>query len=285
MMSIVVLIITIISSIGTRADLQTNMFGVLPGRLSRCPPLESAEYEVTTMISLSLKIGGCAYINYNSSDIIKQSFNLWFNGVQNYVQSCRDQGMEHFNLYCLTKSLWLPDDANKGPTYIKLYDEAFYKGGRLDYRCALYETVDGNASAVRLAVSGNTSCHGLLHMLSHSSLIPKNIPEFNEGSMLLIFNKTKLGGPITSQPIDKQYEKPAVQVSDKRDGDGKRGSVMSIDSTNTSETQDKNTSRQPLSIEVMQQLLKFQFRRRRSATSNSFSDITGYSWIQGFGRK
>jgi len=71
-----------------------------------------------------------------------------------------------------------------------------------------------------------------------------------------------------------------------RDGDGERGSVMSIDSTNTSVTKDKNAfERPPLSIEVMQALLKFPFRRRRSATSNSFSDITGYSWIQGFGRK
>jgi len=66
---------------------------VLPGTLSRCPPLESAVYEVTVMISLSLQIGGCcAYINYNSSDIMKQSFDFWINDVQNDAQRCHDKG-------------------------------------------------------------------------------------------------------------------------------------------------------------------------------------------------
>lgn len=64
----------------------------------------------------------------------------------------------------------------------------------------LYETVNGDATTFKMAISGNASCDGLLHMLSRPLL--QMIPEFNKGSILLLFNKTKLDVSTTSPLVD-----------------------------------------------------------------------------------
>lgn len=64
----------------------------------------------------------------------------------------------------------------------------------------LYETVNGDGTTFKIAISGHASCDGLLHMLSRPLL--QMIPEFNKGSILLLFNKTKLDVSTTSPSVD-----------------------------------------------------------------------------------
>ncbi|XP_050063826.1 uncharacterized protein LOC126552844 isoform X1 [Aphis gossypii] len=370
MSTFVVLVITVIISIGAGADLQTDkdMLEVTPQIQDGCPPLESAEYQVTVMSSISLVINGCAYINYNSSNVMRQSYSLWFDRVQHGGQCSRDQahnlGMEHLSFYCLKKSPVLPENTNKGRMYLRLYDETSNKTGKPYQKCAMYETVNGDATTFKIAISGHTSCDGLLHMLSPSLL--QMIPQFNKGSVLLLFNKTKLDVLTTPPLVDmtttesiesiaKRYERrgyilqnfgnrpnpfrktrrsvvqdsnkstkvmhlfnktkldvlttpPLVDMTTTESIESiakryeRRGYILqnfgnrpnpfrktrrsvvqdSNKSTEMAATMDKNKSR-PLSMEFMQRLLQIQLRHKRSlnTTINSYSDITGYSWIQG----
>jgi hypothetical protein len=65
---------------------------VTPKILNGCPPLESAVYQVSVTNSNTILNGGCAYINYNSSDVMRQSFSLWFTSIKNVEQRCQNQG-------------------------------------------------------------------------------------------------------------------------------------------------------------------------------------------------
>ncbi|XP_026820346.1 uncharacterized protein LOC113558953 [Rhopalosiphum maidis] len=168
--------------------MQTILPEVTPKILNGCPSLESAVYQVSVINSNTTLNGGCAYINYNSSGVMRQSFSLWFNSIENVGQRCQNQGIDYLNFYCLEKSLSPTEDINEGRMkYIKLYDGAPNKTGNPDHRCALYKTGNESATTLRMAVSENDSCKGLLNLLSHPKM---KIPKSKNGSMLLFFNKT-----------------------------------------------------------------------------------------------
>ncbi|XP_025208272.1 uncharacterized protein LOC112603758 [Melanaphis sacchari] len=306
-MSMVVLTITTI----------TIMLKITPGIQERCPPIESEVYQVTVMSSGSSTIDGCAYINYNSSDIIQQSFSLWF-GDQHGEQRCRDHvthknyyfGMKYLHFYCLTKSLLLSEDVKNERLYIKLYDEDSNMTERSNHRCALYEMANENAATFRIAISRHDSCVGLLDVLSRPQLM---IPENNKEYIFLLFNKTKLDETTTSPVVDMTTTESIESIAKRYERRGyilqnfgnrpnpfrktKRSAVIqdsnksfstqsnandNVDITKTTTPMDKDKPHQRSSIVVMQQLFKLPIKRRRSfnATSNLCSDITGFSWIQ-----
>ncbi|XP_022166761.1 uncharacterized protein LOC111031212 [Myzus persicae] len=325
-------IITMISVPGEAADLRQNkdILGSTPGIQGRCPKIESAEYlKVTAMGSGSLFMVGCASIDYNSSDTMIQSFNLWIGSVQHGGQRCDDQvransGMKHFHFDCLSESSSPSEDTNNGPMFVRLNGIATNKGGRPDQRCALYEPASWNATTFRMAVSGNASCDGLSDMLYHPQLmIPKTkkgsmlmlsnpqliIPESNKGSMLILLNRARFYTPSTSPPVDttttesmdtviwkapdcilKDLESqpnpsPVVQDSGKSGVNDERGSQSNenskVDVTSMSTTEDNNRSRLPLPNPVMEILLSLESRRKRSLNL-TYTDYSGFSWIQGF---
>ncbi|XP_060845523.1 uncharacterized protein LOC132925118 [Rhopalosiphum padi] len=188
----VFMITTIISIISGGADTQTNLPRVTPKILNGCPSLESAVYQVSVTNSNTTLNGGCAYINYNSSGKMRQSFSLWFTSIENVEQRCQKQGIEYLNFYCLEKSLSPTEDTNDGRMkyeYIALYDGTPNKTGNPDHRCALYKTGNESSTTLRMAVSENDSCKGLLNILSHPKM---KIPQSKNGSMLLFFNKTRV---------------------------------------------------------------------------------------------
>jgi len=62
-----------------------------------CPPvgLTAAEYQVsaiTSMNSDSLQIGGCALIDFKSTDLLRKSFSLWIGSLNNGMHRCREEG-------------------------------------------------------------------------------------------------------------------------------------------------------------------------------------------------
>jgi len=54
--------------------------------------MENTEYDVTVRGSVSSLTGGCAYINYNASDTLSQSYSLWFGNIQHTGPQCRGHG-------------------------------------------------------------------------------------------------------------------------------------------------------------------------------------------------
>jgi len=147
----------------------------------------------------------------------------------------------------------------------------------------LYEMVNKNATMFRMAVSRNASCNGLSNMLSHPQLMTA---ESNNGSMLLLLNKIKLGAPLTppltnttttDEAIDLIATKYIVQnfgCQPNLDSSGSQSYV--IDKT----TKDKKL-RQSQSTEHMQRLCQFQLRRRRSILNAKLrlrTDITPGPW-------
>jgi len=59
----------------------------------------AAEYQVsaiTTVNSDSPKIGGCALIDFKSTDVLKKSFSLWLGGLNNGMQRCREKGIKYY---------------------------------------------------------------------------------------------------------------------------------------------------------------------------------------------
>ncbi|XP_060845471.1 uncharacterized protein LOC132925062 [Rhopalosiphum padi] len=211
---IVVLIITItITSGGAK---ENTLPRVAPPIYDSCPSLESAEYQVTMIDSVKSLVSGCAYISYNYSlnSVSQQSLRLWFGTVEYNSQSCHYQGMEYFNFYCMGKLPSPTEDTKEGRMrYIRLYDADANKAGNSDHRCALYKTGIENATTFRMAVSENTSCDGLLNILSRPKM---KIPEYNKGSMLLLFNKTRLNtlvtSPLPDTTITESMESIAISV-------------------------------------------------------------------------
>ncbi|XP_003241395.1 uncharacterized protein LOC100576025 [Acyrthosiphon pisum] len=219
MTSIVVLIIsifTIIAVTGEAVDLQTDKnLTEVTSEMEGCPYLDNAEYKVTVKGSVSTLNGGCGFINYNSSDINPQTFSLWFGNRYHTAKNCRDNAIEYFRFYCLSKSPSPSEDIRKGLMYIKLYDDAFHKVERRNRRCAVYDKTDGNdyVTTLRVAVSSNDSCDGLFDILEH----PEKIRLHKKGAMLLIFSRIRPDAPLTPaatttttesiQSIYNQYER------------------------------------------------------------------------------
>uniref|UniRef100_A0A2S2PBU0 Uncharacterized protein n=1 Tax=Schizaphis graminum TaxID=13262 RepID=A0A2S2PBU0_SCHGA len=214
----VVLIITIITITSGGAKENTLPRIALP-LYDSCPSLESAEYQVTMIDSVKSLISGCAYISYNYSlnSVSQQSLRMWFGSVVYSSQSCHYQGKENFNFYCTGKLPSSTEDTKEGRMrYIRLYDADANKVGNPDHRCALYKTGIENATTFRMAVSGNTSCDGLLNILSRPKM---KISDYNKGSMLLLFNKTRLNTLVTSPLPDTTTTESMESIAISVEGD------------------------------------------------------------------
>lgn len=55
----------------------------------------AAEYQVSAITAVSSdspQIGGCALIDFKSTDVLKKSFSLWLGSLNNGMQRCREKG-------------------------------------------------------------------------------------------------------------------------------------------------------------------------------------------------
>lgn len=57
-----------------------------------CPYVEDDEYTVTVKGSVSSLKGGCAYIHYNASDKLPQTYSLWFGNSHHDRPHCSNNG-------------------------------------------------------------------------------------------------------------------------------------------------------------------------------------------------
>ncbi|XP_050061707.1 uncharacterized protein LOC126551716 [Aphis gossypii] len=167
LMIIPIVAITILTAqITNEIDLSTLTSITAPRELLfRCPSLIAAEYEVTVLNSVSALIAGCAYITYSSSILIQQSYLMWFGSKEERGQDCYNPNLEYYRFNCLTKDLVLYKDTIEGLMYLRLYQDDYNKTGTPDYKCALYETINGNRTSFRFAISPNTTCNGLIDVL------------------------------------------------------------------------------------------------------------------------
>ncbi|KAE9528506.1 hypothetical protein AGLY_012077 [Aphis glycines] len=204
----IVLIMTIISMTSGRVEINTDLPGDARGISYKCPSVISTEYDVTVISDTPL-IAGCAQIVYDSNDTIKQSYNLWFGNERHRGQDCHDPRMDYFHFNCLAKELEQSKDTSKGLMYLRLYNDDFNKTLKPDYKCALFEAVNGNLNSFRIAVSENISCNGLFDVLYP----PQMIPESNKGSMLLLFKRKQVD-------LERKRRDASSSIIDGDDGHG-----------------------------------------------------------------
>ncbi|XP_050063195.1 uncharacterized protein LOC126552523 [Aphis gossypii] len=190
--------------------------------LFRCPSLRAAEYEVTVLNSVSALIAGCAYITYSSSILIQQSYLMWFGSKEEKGQDCYNPNLEYFRYNCLTKDLVLNKDTIEGLMYLRLYADDYNKTGTPDYKCALYETINGNRTHFRFAISPNKTCKGLIDVLYP----PRDMlfSDSNPGAVLLSFNSKNF------EPRLRKVSTTCLTL--KYDGNGGNGSVTNTTTTN-----------------------------------------------------
>ncbi|KAE9543367.1 hypothetical protein AGLY_002167 [Aphis glycines] len=225
LMIIPIIAITILTAqITNEIDLSTSTSITAPRELLfRCPSLIAAEYEVTVLNSVSALIAGCAYITYSSSILIQQSYLMWFGSKEERGQDCYNPNLEYFRYNCLTKDLVLYKDTIEGLMYLRLYQDDYNKTGTPDYKCALYEAINGNRTSFRFAISPNTTCKGLIDVLYP----PRDMlfSDSNPGAVLLSFNRKNVDN------VDyERYRRQALPY--KIDGNGGNGSVTNTTTTN-----------------------------------------------------
>ncbi|KAF0752242.1 Uncharacterized protein FWK35_00034196 [Aphis craccivora] len=221
----------------TEKDLTTTSQGIL----YRCPALISTEYQVTLVNSVTVSTTGCAYLMYTEGDVIKQSYMVWFGTEEYGGEDCHDLRMSYYSFSCLTKNLVLTKDRYEGLMLLRIREEDYNESGTSDYKCALYEGLSANRSSFRFAISQNASCTGLLDVLYP----PPNMmfTEFNKEATLITFNSKQAN-------VDNNVRKRRHGLSDIIGGNRGHGSVMFLQSTNTSTTtDDKSMLRQSLKLE------------------------------------
>ncbi|XP_060845348.1 uncharacterized protein LOC132924925 [Rhopalosiphum padi] len=199
MKSIVVLAVLMIPlmfdvAVNSHLDEEVNeVMEVPPGIQDKCPAQSgySEYYQVTVMSSNTSLVSGCAYIQFNIVDSKRQSFSLWLSNLPRTGKRCREHNytdMEHYHFNCVLKSPSPSDDTNKGRVYVRLYGPATKTPGKVNVKCAMFETVKGNSTMFRMAISGNVKCNGLSEMLFYPKPM-MSMPESNNGSILLRLNR------------------------------------------------------------------------------------------------
>lgn len=194
MMSIVT-IIAIPGKLAVSRPDESDVLHVPTGSLGRCPPhnITSEYFQITVLRSMTpMLIGGCAYIQHNPNEMKRQSFSLWIGNFKNPSKHCCEKNyinMEHYHFNCLIKPPSSFDDYNKRHTSVSLYQVITShqtEARKVHSKCAMYNVIKGNDTMFRMAISGNSSCTGLLDLLTH----PKPIyPNDKDGYMFLRFNK------------------------------------------------------------------------------------------------
>ncbi|XP_022162930.1 uncharacterized protein LOC111028548 isoform X2 [Myzus persicae] len=152
-----------------------------------CPYVEDDEYTVTVKGSVSSLKGGCAYIHYNASDKLPQTYSLWFGNSHHDRPHCSNNGIIYFNFHCISNSPSPSADISKGRMYINkvwLFDE---NNKTEDRRCAFYEKIKYSDTTLRMAISKTVSCDGLADLLYDPNMSPRD----TKGSLLMIFNSTR----------------------------------------------------------------------------------------------
>ncbi|XP_060861739.1 uncharacterized protein LOC132938737 [Metopolophium dirhodum] len=207
-MSIITIIIAIPGKLAISRPDESEVLHVPIGYLGRCPPhnLTSEYFQMTVLRSITTLVGGCAYIQHNPKEFKRQSFSLWIGNFKNAVQQCREKNytnMEHYHFNCWIRppssSLEYLDDSNKKFTSVSLYPtiNSYQKNAckvqSTKSKCAMYNVIKGNSTVFRMAISQNSSCAGLLDLLT----LPKPVnPNDKDGYMLLRLIKQQY--PMTS---------------------------------------------------------------------------------------
>ncbi|KAL5238884.1 hypothetical protein ACI65C_006294 [Semiaphis heraclei] len=195
MVSIITIIIAIPGKLAavSRPD-ESDVLHVPIGSLGKCPThnITSEYYQITVLGSITQLVGGCAYIQHNPNEVKRQSFSLWISKFKSHAQRCREKNyidMEHYHFNCLIKPPSSLDDFNKRYTSVSLYPviTSHQKDAhKIHSKCAMYDVIKGDATMFRMAISGNSSCAGLLDLLTYPNLMNLN----HEGEyMLLRFNR------------------------------------------------------------------------------------------------
>ncbi|XP_016662863.1 uncharacterized protein LOC107884688 [Acyrthosiphon pisum] len=205
----IIIIATIPGKLASSRPDESHVLHVPIGYLGRCPPhnLTSEYFQITVLRSITPFFDGCAYIQNNPKELKRQSFSLWIGNFKNAGQQCREKNytnMEHFHFNCLIKPPSSPsdyylDDFNKKLTSVRLYPTInSYQKNTCKVQstksiCAMYNVIKSNSTVFRMAISQNSSCSGLLDLLT----LPKPInPNDKDEYMLLRLIKQQY--PMTS---------------------------------------------------------------------------------------
>ncbi|CAI6372357.1 unnamed protein product [Macrosiphum euphorbiae] len=208
-MSIITIIIAIPAKLFPSRPDESDVLHVPVGYLGRCPPhnLTSEYFQITVLRSITPFVGGCGYIQQNPKEIKRQSFSLWIANFKTTEQQCREKNytdMEHYHFNCLIRpsassSLDYLDDFNKKLTSVRLYptinsyQKNTCKVKSTKAKCAMYNVIKSNSTIFRMAISQNSSCVGLLDLLT----LPKPInPNDKDDYMFLRLIKQQY--PMTS---------------------------------------------------------------------------------------
>ncbi|KAE9543366.1 hypothetical protein AGLY_002166 [Aphis glycines] len=174
----------------------------------------------TNKISITVPIE-----NYKLQNILYSNFNEYASHIyfSSNLKTINSLDLEYFRYNCLTKDLVLYKDTIEGLMYLRLYQDDYNKTGTPDYKCALYEAINGNRTSFRFAISPNTTCKGLIDVLYP----PRDMlfSDSNPGAVLLSFNRKNVDN------VDyERYRRQALPY--KIDGNGGNGSVTNTTTTN-----------------------------------------------------